>query len=78
MTLSIIGLFVTISINDTQHNSIECYCAECRVSLIVMLNVIVPNVIVPNVIMLSVIMQNVVMLGVMAPKLSNEAEHMFM
>jgi hypothetical protein len=73
MTLRIMGLSVTISINNTQHNSIECYYAECRVSLIVMLNVIVPNVI-----MLSVIIQNVVMLSVMAPKLSNEAEHMFM
>ncbi len=30
MTLSIMGLSVTVSIKDTQHNIIECYYAQCR------------------------------------------------
>ncbi len=30
MKLSIMGLFVTLSINDTQQNRIECHYAECR------------------------------------------------
>jgi hypothetical protein len=41
MTLSIKGLYVTISINDTQHiNSLQyavCHYAECRVLFVVML-----------------------------------------
>jgi hypothetical protein len=30
MTLSTRGLFVTLSINDTRHNSFYCLYAECR------------------------------------------------
>ncbi len=51
-TLSIMGLVTTLSISDTQHNSIECHYAECRDYLNVML---------------SVIRQNVVLLSVVAP-----------
>ncbi len=50
MTLCIKGLLVTLSINDTNHNNIECHYAECRDLFFVTLNVI----------MLSVIMLNVV------------------
>ncbi len=63
MTLSIMSLFVILSVIDhTHHNSIECLYAECcyaerRDFFIVMLSVII----------LIVIMQNVVMLCVMAP-----------
>jgi hypothetical protein len=39
MTLIIICLFVTFSINDTQHDSVKCRYAEWRI-LFVMLNVI--------------------------------------
>ena len=46
MTINLKGLFVTLSINDTQHcNSlIKCHYAECRDSSIDMLNVIMPRV----------------------------------
>jgi hypothetical protein len=45
-TLSVLGLFVTLSTNNTQHNviqhnSIKCYYAECRI-FIVMLSVVEP------------------------------------
>jgi hypothetical protein len=51
---------MTLSINDTQHYSIECYYAgyhyaECRVSFIVMLNVIILSVVILNVVMLRVV-----------------------
>jgi hypothetical protein len=65
MTLSIKGLFVTLSINVNQHNNtlyrvpLCYYYAECRNLFIVMLNVIV----------LCAVMLNVIMLSVMAPTL---------
>ncbi len=62
MTLSKKGSFVTLVNNDTQHN--KHYCAECFVSIIVMLNVVMLRVIMLNVVMLIVIMLNVVMLSV--------------
>jgi hypothetical protein len=55
-TLSIIGLFVTVSISDTHHNSNECrhagvavFLLLCSVSTatIVVLNVIILSVLVP-------------------------------
>ncbi len=52
---------MTLSI-DFQHNSIECYYAECRDYLNVMLSAVMLNVI-----MLSVVRLNVVMLSVVAP-----------
>jgi hypothetical protein len=57
---------MTLSIKDTEHNSIECYhaeyrYAECRVPFIVTLNVII---------MLSVVMMNVVMLRVVMPPIA--------
>jgi hypothetical protein len=59
MTLSIEVLFVTLGINDTQHNKTyhyaechygechyaECHYAECRVSFVVMLNAILLSVV---------------------------------
>jgi hypothetical protein len=51
MTLNIMGLLVTLSINDTQLSSIECQYAECRLIVI----------------MLGVVMLNVVTLSVVAP-----------
>ncbi len=56
-TLSINGLFTTLSINDTKLSNMEYYYAECCVFKIVMLSVV----------MLNVIMLNVIMLNVMAP-----------
>jgi hypothetical protein len=52
--LSIMGLFATLSIIDTQHHSITVYVST------VMLNVIILTVVILNVTMLSVIMLNVV------------------
>ncbi len=66
-TLSIMGLVTTLSISDTQHNSIECHYAECRDYLNVMLSVVMLSVIMLNVIMLNVIMLSVIMLSVVAP-----------
>ncbi len=57
MTLSIMGFFVTLSINDTQHNSIECHCAKLNVD---MLSISMLNVIALSVSMLSIAMLNVV------------------
>ncbi len=37
-----------LSINDTLHDSIECYYAECLVSFTVMLNVIMLSAVVPK------------------------------
>ncbi len=62
-TLGIMGLVTTLSINGTQHNSIECHYAECRDYLNVMLSVIRLKVV-----MLSVVRLNVVMLSVVAPR----------
>ncbi len=50
-TLSKKGLFVTLSINDFQHNR----------------SAIMLNVIMPSIVMLSVIVLNVVMLNVVVP-----------
>ncbi len=69
------GLFATLSINDTEDNdilmtlSIVCHYAECRDYLKVMLSVIMLNVsmfsiVTLNVVMLSVVLLNVVMLSV--------------
>jgi hypothetical protein len=45
-TLSTMGLFATLSINDTLHNSIECHYADCRIFYcVVMLNVVKLSVI---------------------------------
>jgi hypothetical protein len=68
MTLSIKGLFVTLSINDIQHKRhsacqkchyAEYLYAECQNFLIVMMNVIILSVIMLNVVGLSVVMMNV-------------------
>ncbi len=45
MTLSIMGLFATLRINDTQHNSIECHNAEGHF-FIVLVNVVVLTVVI--------------------------------
>jgi hypothetical protein len=50
MTLSIEGLFATLSINYTQHNNTmpllqNCHYAECHIVFIVILNVVMLNVI---------------------------------
>jgi hypothetical protein len=70
---------VTLSINGSQYNSslhrmsyAESYCAQCRVSFIVMLSVIMLSVgllnfIMLSFIMLSVITLSVIMLSVVAP-----------
>ncbi len=52
MTVSIKGLFVTLSINDTQHETIciECHYADSRDLFIVMLNIIMLIVIMLNVV----------------------------
>jgi hypothetical protein len=68
---------MTLSINDTQHNTIchyaECCYAKCRDFCIAMLNVVMLNVVMLNVVMLSVVQLNditlnAVMLNVVAPK----------
>jgi hypothetical protein len=61
MTLSIMGLVTTLSI-DIQHNSIECRYAEGHDNLNFMLSVDMLNVI-----MLSAVRLNVVILSVVAP-----------
>jgi hypothetical protein len=66
-TISIKGLHVTLSNNDTQHDNALSSC--CHILYYIMLNVTLPNVIMlnvtlPNVIMLNVIMLNVIMLNV--------------
>ncbi len=58
MTLSILGLFTTLSITKLDHY------AECRVISVVLLSVIMLSVIMLSVIMLSVIMLSVIMLSV--------------
>jgi hypothetical protein len=49
MTLSSKGLYVTLSLTDTQHNRTLHY-AECHILFIVMLGVIMLNAIVPKVV----------------------------
>jgi hypothetical protein len=56
------GSFATLSINNAQHNNINCYYTESRVSFVVMLNVRVLSAI-----LLSVAMLNVVMPSIVAP-----------
>jgi hypothetical protein len=67
-TLSIKGLFATVSINYFQHdNTLQLCCMSfCCVSLSInsYVNVIMLNLLMPNVIKLSVIMLNVIMLEV--------------
>jgi hypothetical protein len=64
MTLSIMGLVTTLSI-DIQHNTIECHYAkccryaECRDYLNVMLSVVMLIVVMLNIVMLNVIMLSV-------------------
>jgi hypothetical protein len=60
-TLSIKGLYVTVSI--TTH----CHYAECPILFITMLNVVMLNVVMLNAVMLNVIMLNVVTLSVVGP-----------
>jgi hypothetical protein len=77
MTLSIMGLFVTLSIDDSQHKdtqdfSVECCYAEFSDYLNVMLSVIMLNAGILSVAMISVLMLNVLMLSVVAP-----SEHVF-
>jgi hypothetical protein len=68
LALSVMGLYATLSINDTQHNSIEYRYAECCAFIVVpsviVLNVIIVCVIMLNVIILSDIMLNVIILSV--------------
>ncbi len=62
MTLSLKGLYVTLSI------TMLCHCAECHILFTVMLSVIMPNVIMMSVVMPNVIMTGVIALNVEAPK----------
>jgi hypothetical protein len=66
MTLSTKGVFVTLSINDTQHKR-----QSAKSSSVIMLNVVILSVTffidVLSVVMLSVVMLSVVMLSVVAP-----------
>jgi hypothetical protein len=61
--LCLMGLFVTLSINDVQHKrhsaSQKCHYAECRDFLFVLLNFIMLSIIMLSIIMLSVIMLSV-------------------
>ena len=56
---SIMGLFVTLSINDTQQNNLlhyaKCCYVECHILFIVMLSVVILIVIMLSAVMLSVI-----------------------
>ncbi len=63
MTLSIKGLYVTLSI------IMLCHYAECRVLYFITLNLIMMSVVMLNVIILSVVMLNVIMWSVMAPQI---------
>jgi hypothetical protein len=54
-TLSIMGLFATLSINDIKHTSIECRdaefrYAECQDFLNIMLGVVMLNAVMPSVV----------------------------
>ncbi len=57
---------MTLSINDTWHNTI-CHYAECSYGKFRDLFIVMLNVVMLSVIMLSVVMLNVVMLNVVAP-----------
>jgi hypothetical protein len=71
MTLSIKGLFVTLSIsNNQQYIYAECRYAECHDLFIVMLNVIMMSVV-----MLSVVVPNVVTLYQTNVKVIYRSEH---
>jgi hypothetical protein len=66
-----LGLFVTLTINDPQHNNtalsaivLSVINAECCLSFTVMLNAIMLSVVMLNVIMLNVVMLNVIILNV--------------
>ncbi len=52
MTLSIKGLFVTISINNNQHETlcIECSYAECHILFLIILSALLQNVIMLSVV----------------------------
>ncbi len=80
MTLSIMGLFVTLSINGTQHKwhaaqltiSIETLCIECHYAERYYAGcyisfIVMLNVVMLSVVILSVVMLNVVMLIVVVP-----------
>jgi hypothetical protein len=59
MTLSIKGLYLTLSKSDTQHKQhsvfrMLCHYAECRAIFIILLNVYMPDVVMLSVIMLCV------------------------
>ncbi len=59
MTLSIKGLFVTLSMNDTEHDNAQnyahCHYARTRVLFIAMLNVIILSFVMLNVVALIVV-----------------------
>ncbi len=69
---------MTLSIFDTQHNTVlryvECLHAECRIFIVLL------SVCMLNVIMLSVIMLNVIMQSVVAPEreLQRMEQHTFL
>jgi hypothetical protein len=66
-TLNIRGLFVTLSINDNQHNNaLQSGAPKCRVLFSIM----------PSDITLNVVKLNVVMLSVVAPRQSSLNLHM--
>ncbi len=58
---------MTLSINDTQNNSIECHYAECRDYLNVMLSVVMLNVVMLWFVWLNVVILSGVRLSVVAP-----------
>jgi hypothetical protein len=58
-TLSIMGLFATLCINDIQHNAFS----------VILLSAVMMSVVITLMFMLSVVMLNVVMLSVVAPKM---------
>jgi hypothetical protein len=51
MTLSVWGLFVTLSISDNQQNNVLplCHYAECRILFTIFLNEIIVNVVAPKI-----------------------------
>jgi len=56
--LGLTGLFATLGINDTQHNSFECLYAEFLI-FIGMLSVVLPNGVMLNVVTMRVVNLNV-------------------
>ncbi len=61
-----LGLFATLSINNTQHSDSQHNSIEGRYAVII-LRVVMLNAVVHSVIMLNIIMLSVIMLIVMAP-----------